>query len=217
MKTDVELKDDVLAELRWEPKVNAANIGVTVKKGVVTLTGNIDSYAEKYAVEKATERVSDVVAIANEIDVRLPGSSERTDADIAAAAVNALKWKYFISNHCFKVVVENGWITLDGEVEWQYQKNLAYEIVRDLVGVKGVINRISIKPRISPEDIKKKIETAFGRNAQFDAQKITVWVNQGKVTLLGTVRSWAERNQASTAAWAAPGVSEVVNNITVAS
>jgi osmotically-inducible protein OsmY len=216
MKTDIELRNDVLAELRWEPKVNAGDIGVIVKNGVVTLTGNIDSYAEKWAAEKATERVSGVLAIANEIDVRLAGSGERTDADIAAAAVNALKWTLFVPHDRIKVVVENGWITLDGEVEWQYQKNSAFDAVYGLIGVKGVLNRITIKSRISPEDIKKKIETAFQRNAQLDAQKITVSVNQGKVTLLGSVHSWAERDEASTAAWAAPGVSEVVNNVTVA-
>jgi len=217
MKTDTELRDDVLAELRWEPKVNAADIGVTVKNGVVTLTGNIDSSAEKYAAEKATERVSGVLAVANEIDVKLPGSNERTDADIAAVAVNALKWKYFIPHDHIKVLVEKGWMTLDGEVEWQYQKNSAYEAVHDLVGVKGVINRISVKPQISPQGIKRKIETAFERNAQLDAKRIAVSADQGKVTLSGTVGSWAERDEASTAAWAAPGVSEVVNNITVVS
>ena len=217
MKTDIELRNDVLAELRWEPKVTAAEIGVVTKSGVVTLTGSVDSYAEKWAAEKAAERVSGVAAVADEIDVRLPGSSERTDADIASAAVNALKWKYYVPHDRIKVVVENGWLTLDGDVEWQYQKDATYNAVHDLLGVKGVLNRISIKPRISPEDIKKKIEAAFERNAQFDAQKVTVSVNQGKVTLWGTVRSWAERTEASTAAWAAPGVSEVVNNITVTS
>ena len=215
MKTDAELKKDVLEELKWEPKVSATDIGVIVKNGVVTLTGNVDNYAEKWAAEKATERLSGVLGMADEIEVRLRGSGERTDADIAAAALNALKWKYFIPHDRIKAVVEKGWVTLDGEVEWQYQKNSAEETVHDLLGVKGVLNRISIKPRVSPEDVKRKIEAALERNAQLDAKKITVSVNQGKVNLSGSVRSWAERNEASTAAWAAPGVSEVVNNISV--
>ena len=217
MKTDAELKNDVLAELRWEPRVSATDVGVIVKNGVVTLTGNVDSYAEKRAAEKATERLSGVLGVADEIEVRLPGSSERTDADIAGAALNALKWKYFVPHDHIKVVAQNGWITLDGEVEWQFQKNSAEDAVHDLMGVKGVLNHITIKPRVSPEDIKGKIEAAFERKAQLDAKKITVSAYGGKVTLSGTVRSWAERNEAWWAAWAAPGVSEVVNNIKVAS
>ena len=168
MKTDIELRNDVLAELRWEPKVTAGDIGVIVKNGVVTLTGSVGNYAEKWAAEKATERVSGVTAVADEIDVRLPGSGERTDADIAEAALHALKWKLFVPHDLIKVVVENGWITLEGEVEWQYQKNSAYDAVYDLRGARGVLNHITIKPQVSPENIKTKIEAAFQRNAQLD-------------------------------------------------
>jgi osmotically-inducible protein OsmY len=216
MKTDSELRNDVMAELEWEPRVTSSDVGVIVKSGVVTLTGNVDSYGGKRAAEQAAERVLGVRAVADELEVKLPWSSARTDADIAAAAANALKLKYSVPDDRIKVVVENGWVTLDGDVEWQFQRNFAVEAVHDLRGVKGVSNRIRIKPLVLPdEDIKRKIEAAFERSAQIDAQKITVSVNQGKVTLLGSARSYAERNQAVMTAWAAPGVWDVVNKIEV--
>jgi osmotically-inducible protein OsmY len=217
MKTDGELRDDVMAELKWEPRVTSADVGVIVKNGVVTLIGSMDSYGEKLATEQAVQRVSGVMAVADELEVRIPGSSARTDADIAAAVANVLKSNHSVPNDRIKVVVERGWVALDGDVEWHFQRSSAVEAVHALRGVKGVLNHISVKPRVSPEDIKRKIEAAFERSAQIDAQKITVSANQGKVTLFGSVCSYAQRDQAATTAWSAPGVWDVVNHIVVMS
>jgi osmotically-inducible protein OsmY len=214
VKTDRELQIDVLDELKWEPGVEATDIGATVKDGVVTLTGTVDSYTEKWAAESAVKRVSGVKALAEELQVKLPGSSERTDADIAGAAENALEWDTSVPEG-IKVTVENGFLTLEGEVDWQYQKEAAEDAVGCLMGVKGVSNLITVKPSAEPIGIKEKIEAAFKRSAILDAEDINVQADGGKVTLTGCVGSWAEYDAAESAAWAAPGVCEVNNLISV--
>lgn len=213
--TDEQIQQDVLDELKWDPRVLPNEIGVAVKDGVVTLTGWVDSYTKRWAAEDGAHRVHGVKAVANEIEVRLPSSAERTDADIAAAAINALKWDAFVPVEKIDVTVSKGWITLKGEVQWQYEKEDAERVVRRLSGVKGVTNLITVRPRATAPELKKKIEDALVRNAEVDAQRITVEVQGTKAILKGTVRSWAEKQQAEFAAWAAPGITSVDNRITI--
>ena len=215
MKHDIALQEDVLEELKWEPSVNAAHIGVSVKEGVVTLSGHVPSFVEKYAAERAAKRVYGVKAVADELDVRLADSHKRTDEDIAASCVSALKFNPSVPDENIKLVVRNNWVTLEGEVEWQYQKDAAANCVRDQSGVTGVSNAIFVKPTASPRDVRNQIEAAFKRHAGIDAQRITVESHAGTVTLHGTVRSAVEREEAQQAAWSAPGVTDVKNEITV--
>jgi osmotically-inducible protein OsmY len=216
MRPDRDLQHDVLAELKWEPSVNAAHIGVTAANGVVTLTGHVSTYMEKIAAERAAKRIFGVKAVADEVEVRLPGTVKHTDEDIAAACVAALAAKSTVPNDKVTVVVKRGWVTLEGEVEWHYQKEAAMNAVRDLFGVTGVSNAITVKVRALPSDVANRIEDAFTRSAEIDARRIRVATTDGKVILNGTVRTWLEWDEAQRAAWAAPGVTAVENQITVA-
>ncbi|WPG40927.1 BON domain-containing protein [Variovorax sp. EBFNA2] len=214
MKTDAQLRDDIQSELAWDPSFDAANVGVIVKDGVVTLTGHLASFAEKYAVERAAQRVHGVKAVAVEITVKLPFDNERTDADIAAAAERALEWNVLVPDK-IRPMVEKGWLTLNGEVEWEYQRRAAEGAVRNLLGVRGVSNLVNVTPKVRPADVEKNIHDALARQADREAKHVAVAVNGSQVTLRGKVHSWAERKAVQGAAWAAPGVSVVVNDLTV--
>jgi osmotically-inducible protein OsmY len=217
MKNDVEVQRDVMDQLKWEPGVNPARIGVTVDDGVVTLSGNVDSYSEKLAAERAAERVFGVEAVVQKIEVRLPAINERTDADIARATAIALEWNVSVPHGRVKVTVQNGWITLSGEVDAWYQKGAAENAVCNLLGVRGVTNGIIVKAKMTSSDVKTQIEKALLRIARLDAQRITVEARGGKVILQGTVRSLAEKDEAERAACAAPGICEIENKIVVSS
>jgi osmotically-inducible protein OsmY len=216
MKTDAVLKQDVEAELAWDAIVNASQVGVAVKDGVVMLSGHLDSYAEKYAAERAAQRVKGVKGVAVELDVRLGLGAKRTDADIAAAADSALRWHALVPEDRIKVTVEKGWLTLSGDVEWDFQRQSAFKAVRPLTGVVGVSNTIALKPTVTPANITQRIQGALERQAMREAKGIEVIVSGGTVTLKGTVHSWAERNAAQGAAWSAPGITSVVNQLHVA-
>jgi osmotically-inducible protein OsmY len=213
-----QLQRNVLAELDWDPSVDAAHIGVTIDdEGVVTLQGTVKTYAEKLAAEKAAKRVMGVKAVANDVQVRLPSETKHTDTELAKAVVHALEWNVRIPRSAIKATVKEGWITLDGQVAWNFEREEAAKAVRRLPGVVGVTNLIVVKPRLKTVDVKEKIEDAFKRSAEIDAAHVKVDVDGAKVTLSGTVRSWQEYEDAANAAWSAAGVGSVENRIVVES
>ena len=220
MKTDSELQRDVMTELKWVPTIHAAEIGVAVKDGVVTLSGDVDTYSMKWAADRAVRRVSGVKGLTEEIKVTLPEPYRRSDEDIARSATDILNWNFWIPRDRVKVMVQNGWITLNGDVDWFYQKAIAEDSVRHMIGISGVTNRITIKPpvpTVKAFEVKSGIEDALKRNARLlrDADKIRVEISGSKVILHGSVGSWADYEEAEYAAYCAPGVSEIENKLTV--
>jgi osmotically-inducible protein OsmY len=215
MKSDSELQRDVLVELNWLPNIDAAHIGVAAEAGVVTLTGQVDHYTEKVASEDAVKAVYGVKGIANDIQVTPPDSDSHTDKDITQAVLSALQWDYEVPADRISVTVKQGSVTLDGSVDWQYQKDAAARLARYLNGVKTVANLINITPRVRSSDIAKQIEDAFGRKAVLDARRIDVSASDGNVTLQGSVSSWSERDEAVETAWAAPGVMSVKDQLSI--
>ncbi len=216
MKTDQQLKQDVTDELAWDPAVTSERVGVAVKNGIVTLSGHIDTYAEKRAIEKALRRVNGVKAIALELDVMLSPDHQRGDTDIAQAADLALRWNSSLPPDRVRATVEHGWVTLSGEVDWDAERTSAEKAVRGLIGVLGVRNEITLRARATPAGIGARIEQALERHAEREARRITVDVRGATVTLRGSVDSWRERDAAAGAAWSAPGVLAVVNELRVA-
>ncbi len=215
MKTDTELKKDVNAELEWDPEIDAAQVGVAVKDGVVTISGHLKTYADKFSIERALRRIEGVRAIAMEVDVTLSPQHQRSDSEIAAAAAQALKWQARIPDDRLRVTVERGWITLAGEVEWEFQRRAAESAVRQLLGVVGVSNGITLAARNVPGDLSTRIGDALQRQALREAKKVEVNVDGSKVTLRGQVHSWQERDAVQGAVWAAPGVRTVINELRV--
>lgn len=213
--TDKDLKHSIESALEFEPSLDATDIGVSVDEAVVTLRGNVGTYAEKNAAERVALRVFGVKAVANDLAVHLPFGFQRTDTEIAQAAVTALKWNTMIPQDRITLTVENGWITLNGTLDWQYQREAAMRLVRDLTGVKGVTNTITLKAQVKTADVREKIEAAFKRSAEIDARRINVTAQDGKITLSGNVHSWAERQAAERAAWAAPGVTTVDDRLAI--
>ena len=215
MKTDAELKKDVLTELAWDPLVPEARVGVTVNEGVVTLTGHLDTYAEKIAAKRAIERVSGVKAIAVELDVIPLGVHQRSDTEIATAAEHALSWNTSVPQDRVKVIVEKGWVTLSGELDWNFQRRAVERMIRPLKGVVGIIDNIRLKALPVPVNLSNRIQDALTRQAVREAKRIEISMDGSVVTLRGHVHSWAERSAAEGATWSAPGVSRVINQLTI--
>lgn len=215
MRTNDDIKRDVELELEWEPNIDAKNIAIKIADGVVTLTGFVSRYSDKYEAERVAKRVRGVKAVANDLEVKLATGSERPDPDIARDAVEKLHRDLPYSSQNIQVTVRQNWITLEGDVDWDFERRTAEAAVRNVKGAKGVINLIRIKERVNMADVERKIEEALKRSAEVDARRITVMTKGGTVTLRGRVRSWAEKEQAEKAAWRAPGVIEVKNEIQV--
>lgn len=215
MKGDKDLQHDIMEDLRWDPSIDASKIGVAASDGVVTLTGAVPSYFQKQTAERITKRVAGVRAVANDIDVQLPTAVQKTDAGIATTALNALKWSASVPDERLTISVSKGWVTLEGNVEWNYQREAAEKAVEELIGVKGVTNRISVSPHITSREVKSEIKAALHRYAELESRNIDVEAADNTITLRGSVRSWAERKEAENAAWMAPGVTQVKNEIVV--
>jgi osmotically-inducible protein OsmY len=215
MRLDSDIKRDVEDELRWDPDIDATDIALSVHNGVVTLAGFVRSFIQKYEAESDAKRIAGVVGVVNDIEVRLPGIDERPDPEIAREAVSQIKADLPYAWEKIRVVVKNGWLTLEGQVEWNYQRERAEAAVRRVRGLRGVTNYIEVKPQIAPMEIGRKIEEALRRAAEIDASRVTVEAHGGEVILRGTVRSWAEWQEAERAAWWAPGVTKVDNRIVV--
>jgi osmotically-inducible protein OsmY len=213
---DIDLRKDVLEELEWDPSIDARTIGVAIENGIIALTGHVGSYADKTNAERIVKRVHGVQGVANDLEVKLPTSYERDDVDIARSVVNALEWNVSVPKNRIKASVSKGWVTLEGGVDWFYQKRAAESAVDVLAGVRGVTNKVTVNARQARvEDVKDKIEAALKRSAELDSKKIVVQASEGRVTLSGTVRSWVERQDAVNAAWSAPGVMNVVDQIRI--
>ncbi len=215
MKNDAQIQKDVMEQLKWDPYLNAAEIGVAVKDGVVTLSGHVDAYLKKVYAERAAKKVKGVKAIAEDIQIGVSPIGQRSDTEIAEAVVKALKWHTGVQDEHVKIKVDGGVVYLTGEVDWEFQRSNARTAIENFGGVRSIINQITVKPRISQQDIQQKIGAAFQRHASLDAQKITAEVNGSIVTLRGTVRSFAEKDDAESAVWAAPGVTYVHNNLDI--